>query len=217
MKLSQCILRHLSNNIQKNNDLSYYQGRPRDEKWLLAQISSNLIFSLWKFLKLYTATLTTEASLWESNKTPEQRTALSYFAKHTNTFWTDKTSIQEMHVSRSSHPKRMNHCSCQFVDSTSGKVFHLKVCDWPADTDDIHTYDIQPMNIIQTAAESKAQTECISTRSFNVRRLFSSSSSNVRATCGQGIISLSKDCNDCSILASDFGTLWSADLSLRGL
>lgn len=54
---------------------------------------------------------------------------LPYLTSHTNTFWTDKTSIQEMLISRSSPPKRMDHYSCQVVD-ISTSVFHLEVGDW---------------------------------------------------------------------------------------
>lgn len=50
------------------------------------------------FLKLWTVTIRAEVGLWESNKTAEQSSALSLFAKHTNTFWIDKTSILERHA-----------------------------------------------------------------------------------------------------------------------
>lgn len=49
-------------------------------------------------LNLWTVTISAEVGLWESNKTAEQSSALSFFAKHTNTFWIDKTSILERHA-----------------------------------------------------------------------------------------------------------------------
>lgn len=80
----------------KKNDLCYHRRRTGGEKWLLAEISSILIFPFWIssfILKLWAVTNRADAGLLQSNKTAEQSLALSFFAKHTNTFWIDKTSI----------------------------------------------------------------------------------------------------------------------------
>lgn len=168
MTVSQCIKRHLSNNILKKNDLSYYQGRTKNEKWprLLAQICSSLstwfspseifwcfkwpplqINSQWMPLQITAhkkmqqpersrnvpgnmPLLCSQVNLVE--RTPEKPALSTNVVKHTITLWTDTTSIQNMHVSRSSED----------ADSTAGKIsFTLKfMTDW------LILYYIQPMN-----------------------------------------------------------------------
>lgn len=85
MELSQRILKHLSNNIPKKNDLSYHQRRTGDEKWLLARISSILISSFWIFFPFSWNSerppLGLRQSLRESSKAAEQRGSLIFLCQ----------------------------------------------------------------------------------------------------------------------------------------
>lgn len=74
---------------------------------------------------------------------------LLYLTSHANTFWTDKTSIQEMLISRSSHPKRMAHYSC--------RVVHISLLSWSwwqTDTGSFTTIYVHLPNALGTKCDT---------------------------------------------------------------